>query len=156
MSNPGWAEFDGDIGGEDLNGPEVRASLPNVDRFFDFPLMLEWRSMDLRQFSDFVRLSDYLRWADYLSRLPALIKLQEYQALFAAQVPYWPTLSGRPYLVTQCGGDIWYECARDDELGRLRRSDFGEQAHSLFQIPGVLHTRRYRDAALHLLANGSR
>ena len=144
MSNPGWAEFDGDIGGEDLTGPEVQAKLPKVDRFFELPLMSEWETMRLRQYPEFVRISDCLRWPAYLSRLPTLIKLQEYQALLAAQVPYLAYLSGRPYLVTQCGGDIWYDCARDDDLGRLQRLGFRRASAFLVSNPwSFAHARRY-------------
>jgi glycosyltransferase involved in cell wall biosynthesis len=105
---------------------------------------MQWADMRLREFPSFVRCSDYLRWPVYFGHLPVLKKLQQYDALFAAQAPYLAYLSRRPYLVSQVGGDIWYECARDDELGRLQRLAFGEANAFLVSNPwSFAHARRY-------------
>ena len=144
MSQPGWEEFDGEIDGDRLGMPEWQASLPTVEHFYAFSQIMQWADMRLREFPSFVRCSDYLRWPVYFGHLPVLKKLQQYDALFAAQAPYLAYLSRRPYLVSQVGGDIWYECARDDELGRLQRLAFGEANAFLVSNPwSFAHARRY-------------
>lgn len=144
MSNPGWAEFDDDIRNDDLTGPAVQARLPEVDGFFMLPPMFEWPTLRLWQYPNFVRLSDYLRWREHLCQLPTLMKLQRYRSLLVAQVPYLGYLSGLPYLATQVGGDIWYECARDDVLGRLQRLGFQRANAFLVSNPwSFAHARRY-------------
>jgi glycosyltransferase involved in cell wall biosynthesis len=144
MSQAGWEEFDGDIDGLALDCAELWSRLPQVDRFFVFEPITEWPNMRLRQFPNFVRLSDFARWPDYLSQLPTLEKLQQYGALLTTQVPYLAYLSGRPYLVAQCGGDLWYECARDDALGRLQRAAFHHANAFLVSNPwSFAHARRY-------------
>ncbi len=144
MSQPGWEEFDGEIEGDRLGMPEWQASLPTVEHFYAFSQIMQWADMRLREFPSFVRCSDYLRWPVYFGHLPVLNKLQQYDALFAAQAPYLAYLSRRPYLVSQVGGDIWYECARDDELGRLQRLAFCEANAFLVSNPwSFAHARRY-------------
>ena len=144
MSQPGWEEFDGEVDGESLGTLEWQARLPMVNNFHAYAAMSQWADMRLREFPNFVRLSDYLRWPVYLSYLPTLKHMQQYDALFATQVPYLAYLSGRPYLVTQSGGDIWYECARDDALGRLQRLGFRYANAFLVSNPwSFAHARRY-------------
>jgi glycosyltransferase involved in cell wall biosynthesis len=47
-------------------------------------------------------------------------------------------------MVAQMGGDIWYEAARDDELGRLQRHSFGSARCYLASNPwAYAHARRY-------------
>jgi glycosyltransferase involved in cell wall biosynthesis len=48
-------------------------------------------------------------------------------------------------VVTQTGGDIWYECARADQLGILQRRAFREAAGFFVSNPwSFAHARRYR------------
>jgi glycosyltransferase involved in cell wall biosynthesis len=144
MSQPGWEEFDGEIDGGSLGTPEFQTSLPAVEHFYTFLPTMRWAEMRFRDFPRFVRLSDCLRWPVYLGHLPVLNKLQQYDALFAAQVPYLAYLSRRPYLVSQVGGDIWYECARDDVLGRIQRLGFCHANAFLVSNPwSFAHARRY-------------
>ena len=144
MSQPGWEEFDGEVNGSSLGTSEWQTRLPAVENFYVFSQTGRWADMRFREFPSFVRLSDYLRWPVYLGNLPVLQKLQEYDALLAAQVQYLAYLSGRPYLATQTGGDIWYECARDDVLGRLQRLGFHHASAFLVSNPwSFAHARRY-------------
>jgi glycosyltransferase involved in cell wall biosynthesis len=144
MSQPGWEEFDGEISEDSLVSAHGRAELPAINGFFTLAPMGDWAIMRFREFPDFVHLSDYLRWRPYLGYLPTLKRLQPYAALLTAQVPYLAYLSGRPYLATQVGGDIWYECARDDVLGRLQRLGFHHASAFLVSNPwSFAHARRY-------------
>ena len=53
-------------------------------------------------------------------------------------------LSGRPYAATQMGGDLWFEAARDDELGRLQRAAFANAGCVFGSNPWTYsHARRY-------------
>ncbi len=142
MSKPGWEEFDGVVEeGADSAPDGVR--LPAVAGTYEFGGSGEWATARLRDLPDFVRLGDFLRSSDYLSHLPTLVALQQYDALLACQVPYLAYLSGRPYLATQSGGDVWYECSRDDVLGRLQRRGFRHAAAFLVSNPwSFAHARR--------------
>jgi len=144
MSQPGWEEFDGEVDGSNLAEPGWQDRLPAVDHFYVLPHTSQWADMRFREFPGFLRLSDYLRWPVYLGNLPALTKLQQYDALLTTQVLYLAYLSGRPYLATQTGGEIWYECARDDALGRLQRLGFHHANAFLVSNPwSFAHARRY-------------
>jgi glycosyltransferase involved in cell wall biosynthesis len=147
MSQPGWEEFDGDLpdGGvslEELQGLGI--DLPSVPGVYRSGLMTGGSALRLGDLPPFVRRRDALRWPGYLCYLPTLQALQEADALLAMQVPYLAYLANRPYLVTQMGGDIWYECARDDEYGRLQRQAFHTACAFLVSNPwSFSHARRY-------------
>lgn len=91
-----------------------------------------------------LRQLDVLRWPDYASYAPTLRKLETYDALFAAQVPYLAYLSRRPYLAAQTGGDLWLDAARNDALGQLQRTSYGNAQAILATNPwAYANARRY-------------
>jgi glycosyltransferase involved in cell wall biosynthesis len=144
MSYPGWEEYDGELPNGDITIAEHGAMLPSLAGFFVCNPTSSWSTSRLRQYPEYVRFDDYLRWPQYFSHLPTLEKLQQYDALLAGQVPYLAYLSGRRYIATQMGGDIWYECSRDDALGRLQRLAFRRANAFIASNPwSFAHARRY-------------
>lgn len=150
MSAPEWEEFDGFLTSEETNISQLtlaeQKQLPNVAnvlRIRDIKSDVgELKSISLMP--DFVRLRDFLRYQGYLSYLPLLERLQQYDALYSSHAPYLAYLSNRPYLVAQNGGDIWYEAARDDVIGRLQRLAFLKGSAFLASNPwSFAHARRY-------------
>ena len=148
MSDPGWEEFDGTL-------PEGAMTLPEIARAgISLPLAQGvirtapapgdpdgWFS--LCKHMSMSRIPDYARWPDYWFQT-TLAAIRKMDALLSVQSPYLAYLSGRPYLVSQTGGDIWYECARDDSLGRLQRRSFALANAFLVSNPwSYAHARRY-------------
>jgi glycosyltransferase involved in cell wall biosynthesis len=74
--------------------------------------------------SDFATKVKFDRWRPYYFYLPTIRALRDFEALFVIQAPYLAYLSERPYIATHMGGEIWFECSRDDLLGRLQRAAF--------------------------------
>lgn len=127
MSQPEWEEYAGGIpeGVEfTLSGfrdagivmPKVsgveRLSLSDVD-YFDFS-----------QMPKFVSRIKHLAYSEYYYYIDLYKRLRDFDALYAIQSPYLAYLAAKPYIVTHAGGDIWYECSRDDQLGHLQRASF--------------------------------
>lgn len=147
MSQPGWEEFDGTLpdGVRDMDALAIaRIKLPEVPGVYQLPSTAAWPNLRIEDIPSFVRAHDFLRWKPYLSYLPTLQALQAKDVLLSVQVPYLAYLSSRPYAVTQAGGEIWYECSRDDALGRLQRTAFEKAAVFLVSNPwSFAHARRY-------------
>lgn len=149
MSDPGWEEFDGTIPESVTTTSELTArgiSLPCPQGIFR-PAEACSRvtgSRSLFKLLRTTRITDVLRWPDYFLHHSTLSALQGTDAMLALQCPYLAYLSGKPYLVAQMGGDIWYECARDDGLGRLQRRSFALANAYLASNPwAYAHARRY-------------
>jgi len=147
MSQPGWEELDDAVPDgistiDDLTAHGI--ALPEVPGTYQYDVTGEWASARLRHLPQFVRLRDFLQSRLYLSHLPTLVGLQQYDALLVCQVPYLGYLSGKHYLATQSGGDIWYESSRDDQLGRLQRWGFAHATAFLVSNPwSFAHARRF-------------
>ncbi|MEO7728981.1 MAG: glycosyltransferase [Burkholderiales bacterium] len=147
MSQPGWEEFDGELpdGVTDISELVTRhISLPHVQDVYRFAEIHDCHLRNQRQFPRFVTAEDFSRWKPYLSFLATLEALQKMDALLATQAPYLAYLAHRPYLVAQSGGDIWFECSRDDLLGRLqRRAFFSARAFIVSNPWSFAHARRF-------------
>lgn len=125
MSHPSWEEFDGvalesvdsiDKALEDgLALPEV----PNVRH----PGALT-HSIVEEQTPEGMRVLDVRRYQGFFMYLPTLQALREYEAVLAVQFPYMAMLSGKPYVVTQMGGEIWYDASRNDVYGHVQREAY--------------------------------
>jgi glycosyltransferase involved in cell wall biosynthesis len=123
MSQPEWEDYDGIIPEGVVDLEQIRAtgiSSPSVTNAYKIPPT----TVDPEKLPGFVRADDFNRWPAYFSYLPLLDKLQQFDSLYTVQAPYLAYLSGRPYVATHMGGDIWYECSRGDALGELQRQAF--------------------------------
>jgi glycosyltransferase involved in cell wall biosynthesis len=147
MSQPGWEEFDGVApdGAETIDDLKANGvTLPEVPGTYEFDASSDGLAGGLRGLPSFVRLRDYLRYRDFLVHLPTLTALQQYDGLLVCQLQFLAYLSGKDYLTTQFGGDIWYECSRDDLLGRIQRSGFAHARAFLVSNPwSFAHARRF-------------
>lgn len=154
MSQPGWEEYEGTVPPgtatlQDLAG--LGLSLPEVAGVRTFPPG-DLVAVALQDIPRHYRLRNplwrdpyfYLRYEPYFFYLPVLEALQHYDALLAVQAQYLAYLARRPYMVTQMGGDIWFECSRDDLLGRLQREAFSQANAFIVSNPWSLaFARRY-------------
>ncbi|MEI8394540.1 MAG: glycosyltransferase [Rhodospirillaceae bacterium] len=128
MSQPVWEEFDGELTAGVPGSPEeFFTAFPEAFRpegIVCVPEDTEWHR-NLLGIGPYARWRDLIRWTPYFAYRPTFDRLQAYDAILATQYPYLAYFSGRPYIATQVGGDIWYECSRDDAFGRLQRMAFG-------------------------------
>jgi len=125
MSQPEWEEYSGDLpeGASSLNDLVNSGSdLPDIDHVYRTKITNKWVNIDLMP--KYIRLYDYLFWPEYFAYVPLLDQLRTYDALYTVQSPYLAYLSGKPYVATHMGGDIWFECSRGDSLGALQRKAF--------------------------------
>jgi glycosyltransferase involved in cell wall biosynthesis len=147
MSQPGWEEFDGTLpeGVSDLDAlGAAGVTLPHVADVYQQSTTADWASLLSGDLPRFVRLRDFLRWKPYFCYLPTLEALQEEEVLLSVQTPYLAYLAGRPYVASQSGGDVWYECSRDDAFGRLQRTAYALARVFIVSNPwSYAHARRY-------------
>jgi glycosyltransferase involved in cell wall biosynthesis len=147
MSQPGWEEYDGTVppgvsSMADL--AEAGITLPDVPHAHIHGLRPDWYLGPREALPEFVRNQDLDRLMSFMPYLETLEALQVYDACLTSQAPYLVWMARRPYLVTQNGADIWYECARDDLFGRVQRQAFAEGAAFLVSNPwSFAHARRY-------------
>lgn len=156
MSDPGWEHFDGSLPRALVDVRDLEAAgieLPRVEGVVRPPNEEEGHGVPFGRFAleDFVRryprlrATDFLRWPGYFTLLPALSRIARADALMATQAVYLSYLSGRPYLATQMGGDLWFECSRGDALGMLQRRAYAASDAILASNPWTFsHARRYR------------
>lgn len=146
MSQPAWEEYDGDVpeGVSTLAAAcAAGVQLPIVPAIYRHGTV-SWTSITANDLVGSMRYMDLKRFPDYFAYFPTLQELQKYDALLGVQVPYLAYLSGRPYAVTQMGGDIWYECSRGDLYGRLQRLAFQKAGAFIVSNPWSLaFARRY-------------
>ncbi len=150
MSQPEWEEYDGtlaqpaDFDALVESGVDFPA-VQGVKRYSIDPTCYLEKEQILAHKPAFVRTRDALRFPNYVFYNSSLIQgLQCMDALLAVQAPYLAYLSGKPYLVAQTGGEIWYECSRDDELGKLQRDAYAGAYAFLVSNPwSYAHARRY-------------
>ncbi|HET9473626.1 MAG TPA: glycosyltransferase, partial [Steroidobacteraceae bacterium] len=150
MSHPEWEEYDGVLDASLVDfGRAVEAgvlfpSVPGIVRLapdaVPSSVSQAWRVKP-----SFVGALEWLRWYGVVVRFRSLLNaLQEMDALLSSQAPYLAYLAKRPYLVTQMGGDIWYECSHDDRLGRLQRTAYFNANAFLVSNPwSYAHARRF-------------
>ncbi len=146
MSQPTWEEYGG-IAPEGVltlsQAHEAGLALPDVQGVYRHD-MVPWVEVMPQNLSDSMRLMDLKRFGDYFCYLPTIAALLKYDATLAVQFPYLSYLSGKPYAVTQMGGDIWFECSRDDIYGRLQRRAFESASVFIISNPwSMAFARRY-------------
>lgn len=144
MSLPAWEDFDGGI--EELGEDPVARLLerPLPERTSWLELSTDWVG-ELRAGSyPFIEMEDVLAWPDYMPYAKGLKALNRHDALLVSQVLYFGYLSRRPYIVAPMGGEIWFDAARDDNLGRITRRSLERAACVLVSNPITLaHARRH-------------
>ena len=144
MSQPEWEEFDGGIRAETSYAEAVKSGFkfPHLKGVIRSEVTGDWSS--LSDMPSWVNSSDYFRWREFFSFLPFLNGVRDCDALFAIQSPYLAYLSSKPYVAVQMGGDIWYECSRDDQLGQLQRTAFSQAKLCVASNPwSYAFARRY-------------
>ena len=147
MSHPSWEEFAGTIKDEETDIRVLRRQseyrLPKIEGV-EHPLfgnVSDYLSFESKP--SFFSAWSFLRYPSYRFMIPFLSKLQKMDALYCAQFPYIAHLSGRPYVVSQVGGDIWLDASRGDELGKLQRAGFKNASLFLVSNPwSFAHARR--------------
>jgi glycosyltransferase involved in cell wall biosynthesis len=147
MSQPGWEEFAGELSAQaDTVDDLVRAgiTLPHVAGVRDAPLRPDWYVDPDNVRPAFLDPDTEERFTAYLPFVGTLEALQDYDALLTTQTQYLAWLARRPYLVTQSGGDIWYEASRADLHGWIQRAAFADAAAFLVSNPwSYAHARRF-------------
>jgi len=69
--------------------------------------------------------------------------LRAYDVIWGTQCAYVALLAQKPYVVSQYGGDAWFEASRSDELGRITRAAFTQARIWLVSNPwSFAHARR--------------
>ena len=153
MSQPAWEEFDGLVESEERDATRLRregVELPEVAGTFQ-PEVVASPALTGEPLPAFVSEEHVRRWPAYFAFVRTLEALQPYDALIATQTPYLALLARKPYLVTDAGGDLWYDCARGDELGSIQNSAFRGGRVFLVNYPwSYAHARRY---GMHHLVN---
>ncbi len=148
MGRPGWEEFNGDVPAGITDAIELEkhgVRLPHVPAVYQHTVISDWHLRKPAEFPRFVTSEDLLKWPSYLTFLPTLEALQAMDGLLTTQAPYLAYLAHRPYMAVQSGGELWYECSRDDILGRLQRRAFNSANALLVTNPwSFAHARRFR------------
>lgn len=149
MSHPAWEESSLSLSEEQqvfdiATLSENGLELSLVDNVFQLKEDPHWAA-NLTRSDGWIRDGDIDRFSPYFTQLPTLRALQKYDVLWGAtHGAYLAYLANRPYVVTQTGGDLWFEAARNDTLGRLMREAFGRSRIILASNPWTFaHARRY-------------
>lgn len=147
LGHPAWEEYDGVIPDINMTIDDARAAglhMPDVDDVYVYPEDANWERHIAPGRRAFLRWADQRAYPTYLTMMPTLAALQDKDALWCTQAPYLGYLSNRPYVVSQTGGDIWFEASRNDELGRLQRRSFSSGRLFLVSNPwSFAHARRF-------------
>lgn len=86
----------------------------------------------------------HVRWQKYSTFARTIEALASNDSSFVIQAPYLAYLSGKPYVASHMGGDIWYECSRGDALGRIQRDAFSTANFLIASNPwSYAFARRY-------------
>lgn len=145
MSHPEWEEYEGEAfeGIDSIDAARTAGMpLPQVPGVHRLPV-LEQPPADA-DLPPALPLLERERWRAFFRYLPTIRAAADCDARLAMQSPYLAYLTGKPYVVTQMGGDIWYECSRDDLQGRLQRVAFRQAGAFLVSNPWSLaFARRY-------------
>lgn len=147
MSFPSWEEFSGTlpIGSTSYSEAlKLGCGLTEVSGVWQLPEIMDWKATYQDCGLDFLRKEDVDSFSSYLPLIKTLIALQKSDALWATQAVYLAYLANRPYIVSQSGGDIWFEASRSDTLGQLMRIAFSKSRLIVVSNPWTYaHARRY-------------
>lgn len=144
MSLPAWEDYDGDIEelGEDPVARLLELHLPERTSWLE--LSADWESKLRAGSYPFIDMEDVLAWPAYMPYAKGLKALNRHDALLVSQLLYFGYLSHKPYIVAPMGGEIWFDAARDDNLGRITRRSLERASCVLVSNPITLaHARRH-------------
>ena len=142
FSQPGWEDFDGSIA-ELGTAPEAALEKRGLPSWvFRYDLDANWQQ-NIHRYK-VATPERILLWTQYMPFLPMFEASSKYDALLVSQFPYLGLLSDRPYLFGQMGGEIWFEAARNDEIGIITRRGIEKAYATLVSNPITFaHARRY-------------
>jgi glycosyltransferase involved in cell wall biosynthesis len=124
MDQPCWEEYDGVV--ENFSSYRSEEDFEKLQMFIKesttervkvvskIPRTLSNIELN-RRCSSFPQYKYFSNYYEYISK---------FSVAWCAQNPYFGYLSGIPYVVSQYGGDTWFEASRGDELGLLMRTSF--------------------------------
>ena len=149
MSHPVWENYDGTITDEEAILDNFLANRPTLRATENTQTLIKHTGStkqinQLRHKPKNYPLRSFLIHRDYRHTIPLLKGLQSMDSLYCAQLPYLGYLSGKPYITSQIGGDIWLEASRGDSLGALQRLGFSKAKVFLTSNPwSYAHARRF-------------
>lgn len=147
MSNPVWEEFNGTLEGEELTFEKLKSetkNLPTVDNVYQFADIIDLEAQYKTIDHSFIRKEDWKDFRPFMSNIATLIELQGMDVLWGTQQVYLSYLANKPYVVSQMGGDIWFEASRGDMLGLLMRKSFQKARVFFASNPWTFaHARRF-------------
>jgi glycosyltransferase involved in cell wall biosynthesis len=144
MSHPLWEEFDGSIADLGANPWAALAAMPQQHAVVQSPTDPDWSRRILTERSAVPKPSDILSVPEFMPFTPTIRALSSYDAILVCQTFAFGPLSGRPFIVGQSGGDIWFDPSRTDLYGRLAVRALREGYAILVSNPLTLsHARRY-------------
>ena len=155
LAHPGWEYHDGTAAGStdpdcdlgEIGEPPFEwVFRPELDDYCANMLAFRPKTAALRIWlkAPFLPKAAAKEFVGYLCYLKTLKALQKYDSLWCTQCVYFGYLSGKPYIASQMGGDLWLEASRGDELGVLMRRSFRNASLCVFSNPWSLaHARRY-------------
>jgi glycosyltransferase involved in cell wall biosynthesis len=145
MSQPCWEEFDGSLAESPTSITKLRmmgVQFPEVAGTWQDAQPL--RHFEYEEVARFFSRAEFEELKSYAGYAPTLEHVATKDVLLTTQSPYLALLSRRPYLATQMGGDIWFECSRNDTHGRLQRRAFRQARAFFVSNPwSYAHARRY-------------
>jgi glycosyltransferase involved in cell wall biosynthesis len=148
MSHPAWEEYDGEVPADIYTVDSAKAAgilLPEIDCLRDNLGTIQSSEILEADLLNGMRKADLEAYRDYFAYMPTLTAINQYDALLSIQAPYLAYLSGAPYCATQMGGEVWYECSRNDIYGMLQRASYANSKVFLFSNPWSLSfARRYK------------
>lgn len=142
-SQPVWENFDGDITelGPDPAAAILQRPLPaGVKRMQESG---DWEQQVKSGRHRFVNLDHLVAFPEFMPYNAGMEALQRHAALLVTQFLFFGPLADRPYVVGPMGGEIWFDAARDDALGRFSRLALRQAYAVLVSNPITLaHARR--------------
>ncbi|MGE0767631.1 MAG: glycosyltransferase, partial [Hyphomicrobiaceae bacterium] len=144
MSQPFWEEFDGErtaLGEDPFAHEAAKRSLTGVA----CPQAAQdWTALLSTDDDGVPSARDLLLAAEYMPFLPLLRSISAYDSLLVTQTFAFGPLAHTPFVVGPSGGDIWFDPARGDTIGRLGRMALDKAFAVLVSNPITLaHARRY-------------
>jgi len=147
MSHPCWEEFDGVLPAGVTSfsaAAKLGTTFPEVANVRQFPARADGEAFYKEHGLKIMRRDDIKRYPSYLQFVDTFASLQNADVIWATSQVYLGYLANRPYVVSQSGGDIWFEASRGDELGAIMRDSFAKARLFLVSNPwSFAHARRF-------------
>lgn len=159
LNLPQWEEFDGDFY-ELQNGklfleknPNIKLKVPCINpkmddngllkSYIDFNHGFENNFMELIHNNPTIKYETLLKYDGHYPYFELASKLSNYDVIYAASTPFAAYVSGKPYCVCSVGGDLQYDCGRNDDYGMAIRVAFNCAKFLFISNPHTLgHSRR--------------